>query len=99
MSLVTTEKITLNKATFPIEQTFVDFQLKNILQVAEFKNKTSIISLDSLALGKQNFTITDQTKKILGYTCKKATTSINSNSIELWFTTDLNLKGAPTALG
>ena len=99
ISLVTTEKITLNKATFPIEQTYVDFQLKNILQVAEFKNKTSIISLDSLALGKQKFTITDQTKKILGYTCKKATTSINSNSIELWFTTDLNLKGAPTALG
>ena len=99
MSLITTEKITLSKATFPIEQTYVDFQLKNILQVAEFKNKTSIISLDSLALGKQKFTITDQTKKILGYTCKKATTSINSNSIELWFTTDLNLKGAPTALG
>ena len=67
--------------------------------MAEFKNNSAIISLDSLALGKQKFTITDQTKKILGYTCKKATTSINSNSIELWFTTDLNLKGAPTALG
>ena len=99
LSLVTTEKITLKKANFPIEQTYVDFQLKNILQLAEFKNNSAIISLDSLALGKQKFTITDQTKKILGYTCKKATTSINSNSIELWFTTDLNLKGAPTALG
>ena len=98
-SLVTTEKITLDKATFPIEQTYVDFQLKNILQVAAFKNKPSILSVDELALEKQKFTITDQTKKILGYTCKKATTSINSNSIELWFTTDLNLKGAPTALG
>ena len=93
LSLVTTEKMTLKKANFPIEQTYVDFQLKNILQLAEFKNNSAIISLDSLALGKQKFTITDQTKKILGYTCKKATTSINSNSIELWFTTDLNLKG------
>ena len=99
LSLVTTEKITLKKANFPIEQTFVDFQLKNILQLAEFKNNNTIISIDSLALAKQKFTITDQTKKILGYTCKKATTSINSNSIELWFTTELNLKGAPTALG
>ena len=98
-SLVTTEKITLNKATFPVEQTFVDFQLKTVSQLADFKNKSSILSVDSLALGKQKFTITDQTKKILGYTCKKATTSINSNSIELWFTTDLNLKGAPTVLG
>ena len=99
LSLVTTEKITLKKANFPIEQTYVDFQFKTISQLAEFKNNSAIISLDSLALGKQKFTITDQTKKILGYTCKKATTSINSNSIELWFTTDLNLKGAPTALG
>ena len=99
MSLVTTEKITLKKANFPIEQTYVDFQFKTTSQLAEFKNKSAILSVDSLALGKQKFTITDQTKKILGYTCKKATTSINSNSIELWFTTDLNLKGAPTALG
>ena len=95
MSLVTTEKITLKKANFPIEQTYVDFQFKTTSQLAEFKNKSAILSVDSLALGKQKFTITDQTKKILGYTCKKATTSINSNSIELWFTTDLNLKGAP----
>ena len=99
MSLVTTEKITLKKANFPIEQTYVDFQFKTTSQLAEFKNKSAILSVDSLALGKQKFTITDQTKKILGNTCKKATTSINSNSIELWFTTDLNLKGAPTALG
>ena len=99
ISLVTSEKITLNKANFPIEQTYVDFQLKTISQLAEFKNKTSILNVDSLALAKQKFTITDQTKKILGYTCKKATTSINSNSIELWYTTDFNLKGAPTALG
>ena len=99
LSLVTTEKITLKKANFPIEQTYVDFQFKTTSQLAEFKNKSAILSVDSLALGKQKFTITDQTKKILGYTCKKATTSINSNSIELWFTTDLNLKGAPTALG
>ncbi len=99
MSLVTTEKITLKKANLPIEQTYVDFQFKTTSQLAEFKNKSAILSVDSLALGKQKFTITDQTKKILGYTCKKATTSINSNSIELWFTTDLNLKGAPTALG
>ena len=99
MSLITSEKILLNKVSATTEQTYVDFQLKNILQVAEFKNKSSIITLDSLALGKQKLTITDQTKKILGYTCRKATTSINSNSIELWFTTALNLKGAPTALG
>lgn len=99
MSLVTTEKIILKKANFPIEQTFVDFQLKTISQLAQFKNQSSIQSVDSLALTKQKFTLSDQTRKILGYNCKKATTSINSNTIDLWYTTDLNFKGAPTALG
>ena len=98
-SLVTTENITLNKASFPVEQTFTDFELKTISLLAQFKDKNSILSVDSSALSKQKFTITDQTKKILGYNCRKATTSINSNSIELWYTTDLQLKGAPTALG
>ena len=31
------------------------------------------------------------TKKILGYVCKKAKTTINSNTIELWYTNDLKL--------
>ncbi|WP_414000293.1 GLPGLI family protein [Flavobacterium sp. W1B] len=99
ISLNTTEKITLQKADFPIEQVFVDFDSKTISQLAQFKNQTSVLNIDSLALGKQNFTFSDQTRKILGYNCKKATTSINSNTIELWYTTELSLKGAPTALG
>ena len=44
LSLVTTEKITLKKANFPIEQTYVDFQFKTISQLAEFKNNSAIIS-------------------------------------------------------
>lgn len=98
-SLVSTEKIRLQKADFPIEQVFVDFQLKTISQLAQFKNQSTILSIDSLALGKQNFTFSTETRKILGYNCKKATTSINSNTIELWYTDELNLKGAPSALG
>jgi GLPGLI family protein len=98
-SLITSEKITLKKANFPIEQTFVDFNTKSISQFAQFKNGNSILTIDSLALGKQKFEFSDETKKILGYTCKKAKTTINSNSIELWYTNELNLKGAPSVLG
>src|SRR5690606_29691449 len=45
------------------------------------------------------FELTNETKKILGYTCKKAKTEINSNKYDIWYTNDLKLKGAPTALG
>ncbi|MFV8344940.1 GLPGLI family protein [Flavobacterium sp. ZB4P13] len=98
-NLITSEKIILKKADFPIEQTFVDFNSKSISQFAQFKNGNSILTIDSLALGKQKFEFSDETKKILGYTCKKAKTTINSNSIELWYTNELNLKGAPSVLG
>ena len=97
--MITSEKIILKKANFPIEQIFVDSQSKSIAQFAQFKNGKSILNIDSLALAKQTFELTNETKKILGYTCKKAKTTVNSNSIELWYTNELNIKGAPTVLG
>ena len=50
-------------------------------------------------LNKYPLDVINETKKILGYTCKKAATSINSNSIEVWYTNDLTLKGGPSLLG
>ncbi|RZL35195.1 MAG: peptide-N-glycosidase, partial [Pedobacter sp.] len=38
-------------------------------------------------------------KKILGYLCQKATTIINSNTIDIWYTQSLNINGAPSILG
>jgi GLPGLI family protein len=98
-SLITSEKIIVKKANFPIEQILLDSESKSISQFAQFKNGKSILNIDNLALGKQTFELTNDTKKILGYNCKKAKTTINSNSIELWYTNELNLKGAPTVLG
>ena len=45
------------------------------------------------------FTITSKTKKILGYNCVLAQASLNSNAIDVWFTTDLNIKGSPRNYG
>jgi len=96
---MTSEKISNQQASYPIEQNFVVFQTNTVTQYAQFENKNSIITMDSLALAKQKFEFSDETKKILGYTCKKAKTIINSNTIELWYTNELGLKGAPTVLG
>lgn len=83
----------------PFEQTFVDFNTKTILQWAQLKANKSILGQDSEALGKQKFEFSNETKKILNYTCKKATTSVNSNKIEIWYTNELGLKGGPSVLG
>lgn len=59
--------------------------------VADYENKE--------ILAKQKFELKSDTKKILGYTCKKAVTSINSNTMDIWYTTDLKVKGGPSILG
>jgi hypothetical protein len=99
LSLVTTDKILQQKANVPFEQTFVDFNTQTISQWAQLKGGKSILSNDNEALGKQKFELSNETKKILNYTCKKAKTSVNSNTIEIWYTNELGLKGGPNALG
>ncbi|MBK7978922.1 MAG: peptide-N-glycosidase [Ignavibacteriae bacterium] len=40
--------------------------------------------------------ISDETENILGYNCKKAVLKIKSNTIEIWFTNELKIKGSPS---
>jgi GLPGLI family protein len=99
LSFITSDKILQQKATFPFEQTFVTFNTNTISQWAQLDANKSILNHDSEALEKQKFEFTTETKKILNYTCKKAITSVNSNKIEIWYTTELGLKGGPSILG
>jgi GLPGLI family protein len=87
------------KADFPNEIIFVDRKTNSFSQVANLDATKTINSKDSVSLGKQTFEYLNDTKKILGYNCKKAKTIVNSNNIELWYTNELKLKGAPTILG
>lgn len=87
------------KAKFPMEQFYVDRQTGSYVQIAHLSASKMTYTVDSLQIEKQIFELTNETKKILGYTCKKAKTEINSNKYDIWYTNDLKLKGAPTALG
>ncbi|MCG2610601.1 GLPGLI family protein [Flavobacterium sp. SM15] len=98
-SLITTEKFLSGKAEFPFEQTFIDHSKKRLVQLTRLGEQTSVATTDSTSIQKQSFEFTEETKTILGYKCKKATTTVNSNHIDLWFTNDLKIKGAPTVLG
>lgn len=98
-ALVTTQNIYNQKAAMPYEQLFVDHTENTVVQFAKLSATKSTATTDTIALAKQNFEITNETRSILGYKCQKAKTVINSNTIELWFTKALNVQGAPTVLG
>lgn len=87
------------KSNFPFEITKVEKPSNTLISYAFLKPGEIISSSDTESVGKQNFELTNETKKILNYTCKKAITKVNSNTIEIWYTSDLKLQGGPSVLG
>ena len=98
-TLISSEKIINHKSEFPFEQTFINRSNDFFQQITNLNEKEIISTKDSTSVKKQTFEFLSETKKILGYNCKKAKTIINSNTIELWYTEELKVKGAPTILG
>ncbi|REC70365.1 GLPGLI family protein [Chryseobacterium rhizosphaerae] len=98
-SFILNSTIKEQKSSYPFEVTKIERPSNTIVSYGFLKPGEIISSSDTESVGKQNFELTDETKKILGYTCKKAITKVNSNTIEVWYTNDLNLKGGPSALG
>lgn len=84
----------------PYERIVVERSAESaLLKIAKLKDGSIILTSDSLAIGRQKFNLTNASKTILGYPCKKAETSINSNKIEIWYTDKLGVKAAPSELG
>lgn len=98
-TLVTSEKMNSGKAEFPYEQSFINRTTNHLIQITQLHKNQSVTTADSTSLAKQNFEFLAETKTILGYKCQKAKTIINSNTIELWYTNELKVSGAPTLLG
>jgi GLPGLI family protein len=86
-------------STYHQEFTIIDRASASYQQFAILSMDKAIYMKDSTSLAKQSFEYLPETKKILGYTCKKAKTIVNSNTIEFWYTDALKVKGAPTILG
>jgi len=92
-------KIKDQKNDYPFEISKIEKPSNTIISYGFLKPGEIISTSDAESILKQNFELTSETKKILGYTCKKAVTKINSNTIEVWYTNDLKLKGGPSSLG
>lgn len=98
-ALLTSQKQFTGELDFPHELTLINTKNNHFWKYAFLDGETKIGMLDSTSITKQSFEFLEETKKILGYTCKKAKTSINSNSIEIWYTEGLNINASPTVLG
>jgi len=98
-SRITSKFILDNKAEFPTEQLVVNYTNNSYTNIAKLNPVKTVATCDSLSLSKQSFELLPDTKIILGYKCKKAKTIINSNTIEIWYTNELGLKGSPSVLG
>ena len=99
-SIITNQKILDQKAEYPYEISYFNGNAENqFYNIAQLNVNQSIITLDSVSLKKQSFEFINESKKILGYKCKKAKTIINSNTIEIWYTNDLKIDASPSVLG
>ena len=76
------------------ETSYINFSLKKTFQVARFNNGTLINT--PLAFSEYPvLTETGETAVILGYNCRHLKTSLRSNSIDIWYTTESGVKGTP----
>lgn len=85
--------------TFPLEEYYIDYSKKQRYNLSQLNLKERIGSVDLTLDDSKKYNISTQTKRIQGYLCKKATITVNSNHFELWFTSEIPAKGAPTLLG
>lgn len=97
--LITNRDQIQETAKYPFELTWIQANQNLISQYAFLNNKDVINMRDDSSLSNQKFEFINETKSILGFTCKKAKIVINSNTIEIWYHEDSNFKAAPTQLG
>lgn len=77
------------------ETSYIDFTQKKTFQVARFSDGSVIHT----PLAFSEYPVLAETKDtavILGYNCKHLKTSLRSNSIDIWYTTETGTKGTPS---
>lgn len=73
---------------------YVDYKAKSQLRQLNYSDESYY---SEQVLSSLDFEFTDSDQKLLGYSYDKASISINSNKIEIWYTTDLGLQAAPVS--
>ena len=77
------------------EKQFLDLKKRVSIQLLKVNEDEKYIYKKPFSDYEQG-TITDETETILGYKCTKAIFHIKSNTVDVWFTNELNIKGTPS---
>ena len=79
------------------EQIFVDLQGQKVLTLLTVGNDADAKTYQAEAPIKRvsGWQLTDQTRKIAGYTCRKATVPYNKETYTVWITTELPITYSP----
>ena len=77
----------------PVQATYLDYNTGREVKTALLKGDESIYTVRSFTLN-EGLEFLDETEVIAGYKCKKAKTVINSNTLEVWYTTELGMYGS-----
>lgn len=77
----------------PVQSIYLDYTTNTETKTARLGNGELIHTSRKFKLN-DGLTFLDETEKIAGYNCIKAKTIINSNTLEIWYTTELGVKGS-----
>ncbi|WP_430615109.1 GLPGLI family protein [Flavobacterium sp. JP2137] len=84
---------------FPSEEFYIDGVKKQSYQLSQLHLKERVGLRHSGVDDSKKYTLSSATKRIQGYLCKRATINIDSDVVELWYTTEIPVKAGPTTVG
>ncbi|MDR0825167.1 MAG: hypothetical protein LBN74_08745 [Prevotella sp.] len=77
----------------PVQYTYLDFNKNEEIKTARLKNNDEFYTTRSFTINDK-LEFLPETDTIAGYLCKKAKAVINSNTMEIWYTTALGVIGS-----
>lgn len=83
-----------NHPDAPSQFIYLDFNTNELLRYAILKNGEKVYTTRSFKINDRLTLLDEESEIIAGYRCKKAETVINSNTLEIWYTTELGVRGS-----
>ncbi len=75
--------------------TYLDFQHSQYLRTFKKRGNDTTFCIASPFRTAEAFQLTGKTKKLLGYNCQEATSTLRNQAVTLWFTKDLPISFSP----
>ena len=76
-----------------VQNIYLDYTNNQEIKVAQLSGGETFYTTRNFVIN-DGLTPQPETEKIAGYNCKKVTASINSNRLEIWYTTQLGVMGS-----